>query len=122
MKYAAAVWSPHKKKDIRKLERSQRATTKMVPALRDLPYEERLEKLNLLTLESRMERGDLIAIYRASDEWEKVDRSDLFLWNARNMRGHGKKLRADNCRRDIKKFSFLQRSIEVWNKLDTEIV
>ncbi len=28
----------------------------------------------------------------------------------------------DNCRRDVKRFSFAQRSIEVWNKLDAEIV
>ncbi len=96
LEYAAVVWSPHKK-DIRKIERIQRAATKMVPTLRDLPYEERLEKLNLLTLERRSERGDLIAIYRASEEWEKVDRSDLFLWDARNTRGHGRKLRVDNC-------------------------
>ncbi len=40
----------------------------------------------------------------------------------KNMRGHGKKLRMDNCRRDIKKFSFPQRNIDVWNKLDSEIV
>ena len=122
LEYAAVVWSPHKKKDIRKIERIQRAATKMVPTLRDLPYEERLERLNLQTLEKRRERGDLIAIYRASKELEKVDRSDLFLWDVRNTRGHGKKLKMDGCRRDIKKFSFPQRSIEVWNKLDTEIV
>ncbi len=53
---------------------------------------------------------------------EEVDRRDLFLWDLRNTRGHGQKLRVDNCRSDIKKFSFPQRSIEVWNKLDTEIV
>ena len=122
LEYAAVVWSPHKKKDVRKLERIQRAATKMVPTLRDLSYEERLEKLKLQTLEKRRERGDLIAIYRAANEMEKVDRSDLFLWDSRNTRGHGKKLRMDRCRRDIKKFSFPQRSIEVWNKLDTEIV
>ena len=81
-----------------------------------------LEKLKLQTLEKRRERGDLIAVYRAANEMEKVDRSDLFLWDSRNTRGHGKKFRMDRCRRDIKKFSFPQRSIEEWNKLDTEIV
>ena len=79
LEYAAVVWSPHKKKDVRKLERIQRAATKMVPTLRDLSYEERLERLKLQTLEKRRERGDLIAIYRAASEMEKVDRSDLFL-------------------------------------------
>lgn len=32
--------------------------------LRDLPYEERLQKLDLPTLEQRKERGDFIAVYR----------------------------------------------------------
>ena len=35
LEYAAVVWSPHTKKDIRKLERIQRTATRMVPELRD---------------------------------------------------------------------------------------
>ena len=34
IEYAAVVWSPHIKKDIKKLERSQRAATKMVPEVK----------------------------------------------------------------------------------------
>merc|ERR1712035_308533 len=56
LEYAATVWSPHTKKNIRKLERIQRAATKMVPELRDLSYEERLGELGLPTLENRRER------------------------------------------------------------------
>ena len=42
LEYVAAIWSPHKKKDIKKLERLQRAVTKMAPSLKNLSYEERL--------------------------------------------------------------------------------
>ena len=35
LEYAAVVWSPHKKKDVMKIERIQRAATKMVPELKD---------------------------------------------------------------------------------------
>ena len=55
MEYAAVVWTPHKKKDIRKIERIQRTATKMVPGLKDLSYEDRLSKMNLPTLEERRE-------------------------------------------------------------------
>ncbi len=42
--YAPLVWSPKLKKDIRKLERIQRAATKLPETLREHTYEERLEK------------------------------------------------------------------------------
>lgn len=49
LEYASVAWSPSLKKHIRKLERIQRAATKMAPSLSDLPYEERLLRLNLPT-------------------------------------------------------------------------
>ena len=80
------MWSPHTKKNIRKLERVQRAATKLVLELKDLTYEERLRKLEIPlkiperlrkleipTLESRRERGDLISIYKMVNNIDKVD-------------------------------------------------
>ena len=58
LEYGTMIWSPHKKKDIKKLERLQRAATKMAPSLRDLSYEERLSRLKLPTQQKRRERGD----------------------------------------------------------------
>ena len=49
LEYAAVIWSTHKKKYIKNLERLQRAATKMAPSLRNLPYEEKLSRLKLLT-------------------------------------------------------------------------
>ncbi len=56
LEYASVVWSPRLKKDIRKLERIQRAATKLPESLRDYTYEERLERFDLTTLERRRER------------------------------------------------------------------
>ena len=77
LEYAGNVWSPHMKKHIKKLERVQRAATRMVPELSDLEYEERLKKINLPKLEERRERGDLIMIYKLINEIEEVDTSDM---------------------------------------------
>ena len=122
LEYAATVWSPHHRKDIRKIERIQRAATKLVPSLRDLSYEDRLKKLKLPTLQQRRERGDLIAIYRALKGKDKVDKDDLFVRDSRDTRGHDMKLKKTTCRRDIKKYSFPNRSIEIWNKLNETVV
>ena len=51
----------------------------MAPSLRNLPNEERLSRPKLSTYEKRRERGDFIAVYRASEDLEKIDRDDLFV-------------------------------------------
>ena len=56
LEYAAVVWNPHLKKHVKKIEKVQRAATRWVPSLRDLNYEERLNKLNLPTLEKRRKK------------------------------------------------------------------
>ena len=42
LEYCIQAWRPYRKKDIDKLERTQRRATKMIPELRDLSYESRL--------------------------------------------------------------------------------
>ena len=121
MEYAAVVWSPHTKKNIRKLERVQRAATKMVPELSGLSYEERLRKLEIPTLEKRRERGDLIGIYRMVNGLEEVEEGFLTLETGRT-RGHRKRLKKENCRRDIKKYSFPHRIVDTWNGLSEDII
>ena len=58
--------------------------------------------LKLPALEKSRERGDLIAVYRASKGLEKVDRDYLFVWDDRTTRGHEKKLKRTTCKREIK--------------------
>ena len=77
LEYVAILWSPSTKKNIRKIERIQRATTKLAPTLSELTYEERLSRLGLPSLEERRERRDLITIYRIMNKMEAPDREDL---------------------------------------------
>ncbi len=109
------------KKDIRKLERIQQAATKLPESLRDYTYEERLERLDLTTLETRRERGDLIMMYRLQEGLENLDREDLMVHDDSGTRLNSKKLKI-SYRRDVKNYSFPHRSISTWNGLDEETV
>ncbi len=92
LEYAAAVWSPHLKKHIKKIEKVQkkRAATRWVPSLRDLSYEERLNKLPLSTLEERRKRGDMIMLYKCVKRKEKIDSNEYITPTQLASRGHSK--------------------------------
>ena len=59
METCVQAWSPCYKRDIEVLEKIQRRTTKLASTLKQLPYEERLSRLNLPPEERRFKRGDL---------------------------------------------------------------
>ena len=61
LEYCCQVWSPVTLGGIRKLESVQRASTARLSGLQDLNYWERLERLQLYSLERRRER--YLAIY-----------------------------------------------------------
>ena len=93
----------------------------MVPGLRVLFYEERLEKLDLMTLESRRERGDLICVYKMVNGMDRIG-DDLLKLDTGSTRGHGSKLKKERCVRDIKKYSFPHRVVNAWNGLHEDVV
>ena len=64
LEYANLIWGPHFIGDVRAVERVQKRATKLVPLLRNVPYRERLKKLNLPSLEHRRKRGDMITCYK----------------------------------------------------------
>ena len=123
LEYCIQAWRPYRKKDIDTLERIQRRATKMIPELRDLSYEERLKECGLTTLETRRLRGDQIEVFKILNGYENIDRNMFFsLKKDSRTRGHQVKLVKDQCRLDIRKHSFSQRTINEWNKLSTDCV
>jgi len=50
----------------------------MIPSLRNLPYETRLQKLGLWTLENRRVRADLIEVYKIIHGLSSVSFSTFF--------------------------------------------
>ena len=121
LEYCIQAWRPYRKKDIDKLERIQRRATKMIPELRDLSYESRLLQCDLTTLETRRLRGDQIEVFKIVNGYEDVDRNMFFkLKEGNRTRGHKAALLKEQCRLDMRKYSFSQRVINEWNKLPND--
>ena len=59
-----SVWIPHQKQDIETWEQVQKRATRYIPGFKELPYDQRLRLLGLLTLTYRRVRGDMIEAYK----------------------------------------------------------
>jgi len=64
LEYCTAAWSPHYVKDKVLIEKIQRRFTRMILALKNLQYEDRLRELKLWTLEDRRVHADLIEVFK----------------------------------------------------------
>ncbi len=53
---------------------------------------------------------------------ENVDKEGFINLDTQSTRGHSKKLKKINCRRDIKKYSFPHRRVNKWNELAEDVV
>ena len=93
-------------------EEITRRATKIIPELRDVSYESRLLQCGLTTLETRRLRGDQIEVFKIVNGYEDVDRNMFFkLKDGSKTRGHKVALVKEQCRLDMRKYSFSKRVI-----------
>ena len=117
LEYAAPIWSPHKKKDIKQIEKVQRRFTKQIPGLKTLSYSQRLSQLDLFSLRHRRRRGDLISLFQLMKENNPVVTKYLDRGGRYNTRGHNLKLKTERSRTSIRKNFFINRVRNDWNGL-----
>ncbi len=123
LEFCAAVWSPYYVKDKDQLEKIQHRFTRMIPKLKELPYEERLVQLGLWSLEERRNRADLIEVFKMQRGLTQIPFDRFFeLKNDYRTRGHPLKLVKSTCRTDLRQHFFSERVINSWNNLSVEAV
>lgn len=120
--YCAQVYHPYLKRDIVNIEKVQHRATKLINECRNLNYEKRLESLEIISLEERRVRGDLIEVYKIVKGIDKLQFSDFFEFNNNGLRGHKYKLAKKRNRLDIRQNFFSQRIVDVWNELPEKVV
>uniref|UniRef100_A0A0X3PXH1 Reverse transcriptase domain-containing protein n=1 Tax=Schistocephalus solidus TaxID=70667 RepID=A0A0X3PXH1_SCHSO len=124
LEYAMHAWKPWTVQDQNCLERVQRKATKMVRSQSSLPYPTRLIILNLFPLSYRQMRGDLLQTFRIVKGLDCcLEFSDFFEFaTTTHLRGHPLKLRVQQARLDVRKFSFSVRVVKPWNALPEDVV
>ena len=123
LEYAFVVWNPYFVKDIELLERVQRRITKIPPELKNLPYTERLARLNLTSLRERRHRGDLIETFKITSGYYQCNISNIYHKSQnQNLRGHSQKLEKEKAAKLPRKNFIVNRIVYSWNSLREESV
>ena len=127
MEYAVQAWSPQLQKDIVLLEKVQQRATKLVPRLKDSPYEVRKKELGLTSLVQRRARGDLIEVFKIMHGFENVDRKQFFKLQIEvdpnsGTRSHEWSIHPPHIKSKSRMDFFDIRIIKKWNSLPADVV
>ena len=114
--------SPHLISDINMVERVQRKFTKYLPGYWNLSYVQRLNALNLQSLEERRLIFDLVLMFKIVHGAVDIDPNLLFSFNHNPTRGHDKRVCIQYSRTNCRKYFFVNRVADRWNSLDQSIV
>jgi len=110
--------SPHYAKDKSLLERVQHRFTRMVPGLKNMPYQQRLEHLDLWYIEERRNHADLLEVFKMYKGSSLLPFSQFFtLSTVTTTRGHTAKIVKKRCQLDVRRFFFSERAIDKWENL-----
>ena len=104
------------------IEQVQQRATKLIPAIRNLSYENRLRKLELTTLKDRRLKGDLIQMFKIMNKMDKCDRYNRFKIVSNQVRGHCFKYLKEITRQPYRENFFYNRIVNILNQLSSEIV
>ena len=122
LEYCNVIWGPFYKGDVIKVEKIQRRATKLVPELKHLPYEDRLQALDLPSLSYRRRRGDMITTYKLLTNQMKIKHEEFLKMGNAITRGHRYKLMKKGATKFVRVNAFSNRIVTDWNSLPEYVV
>lgn len=124
LEYSTPVWNPCLQKDIAEIEQVQRKVTKRIKGFRNVPYVERLRRLNLPSLQTRRLYFDMLECFKVVHKSVRSDCSNYLALSERYTRGYHCKLTSSlpPARLNVRKHFFLERVLSYWNSLPVEIL
>ena len=85
-------------------------------------YESRLRLTKLTSLETRVNRADMLEVFKILNGLERVELGIFFQRNERRGRRHVFKLFKKRVRLDVAKYIFANRVCDRWNRLPEDVV
>ena len=122
LEYGSTTWNLGYRGDLKRLERVQRRWTRQVDGLRELPYNERLQQLNLFSVQGRLLRADMILTWKILSGKCALHAPHIFQLDNSTRRGHSKKLFLPRTRLEVRRRFFSVRVVQDWNSLSEEAV
>ena len=127
LEYNSPIYNPYLIEDIKKLEEVQKYFTKTLCKrcnIKTTSYDQRLEILNLKTLQYRRVTFDLILTYKIIHNLIDLEVKDFFTFQKSryNLRRHSQCLVLPKYNGNVRGNFFSHRIIRTWNALPNEIV
>ena len=122
LEYCSSLWNVGYLGDMRLLERVQRRWTRAVRGLEDLPYCDRLLRLDLFSFQGRLLRGDLKMVWKIFNGKCAISPGQVFVMDNSITRGHQYKIYLPRTNLEVRKRYFSVRIIHTWNSLSNDTV
>ena len=123
LEYASPLWNTGYRGDLVLLESVQRRWTRNIQGLEKLPYYERLQRLDLYSVQGRLWRADMLMCWRIFHGKSKITPDKLFtMAPAVGTRGHQFKIFPVHAETEARRRSFAARVVNSWNALPEAVV
>ena len=123
LEYGSCLWNMGFVGDMRRMERLQRRWTRSVSGLENLPYDQRLSRLDLFSFKGRLLRADMIMVWKIMHGECAIRPNDIFEMDSSNRtRGHPLKIKVNRTNLSVRSRYFSSRVINPWNALSSEAV